>query len=100
MLAVYDAPNGRTTVKLANPWKVDPDNAATAVPQVFLVSQTTSDGWVRVLLPVRPNGTTGWVHASDVNLSTDPFHITVRLRAHQIIVTNDNSTIYQGPVAT
>lgn len=97
---MYDEPNGKATQELANPWKVDPSNSATAVPQIFLVSQTTNDGWVQVLLPVRPNGTTGWVRASDVSLATEPYHIRVDLTSHQITVTNGDSPIYQGPVAT
>ena len=39
-----------------NPWLYRPDNPATAVPQVFLVKSQRPDGWIEVLLPVRPNG--------------------------------------------
>jgi hypothetical protein len=30
--------------------------------QVFLIQQRRA-GWIQVLLPERPNGSTGWVHA-------------------------------------
>jgi lipoprotein-anchoring transpeptidase ErfK/SrfK len=82
-----------------NPWLYQADNPATAVPQVFLVRSQRADGWVEVLLPVRPNGSTGWVHASDVTLTANPFHIVVSLSAHTITVTNARSVIYTGPVA-
>jgi lipoprotein-anchoring transpeptidase ErfK/SrfK len=52
-----------------------------------------------VLLPVRPNGSTGWVHASDVTLSRNPYRIAVSLGAHTITVTNAHDVVYSGPVA-
>jgi lipoprotein-anchoring transpeptidase ErfK/SrfK len=32
--------------------------------EVYLVTETKGDTWVRVRIPVRPNGTTGWVKRS------------------------------------
>ena len=69
------------------------------MPQTFLV-KSQSPGWVEVLLPVRPNGSTGWVHASAVTLATNPYHVVVQLGAHTITVTNAHNVIYTGPVAT
>jgi hypothetical protein len=37
-------------------------------PLVFLVEQRQSD-WLEVLLPVRPNGSTGWIREADVDWS-------------------------------
>ena len=54
---------------------------------------------MQVLLPVRPNGSVGWVHLSDVTLTVNPFHIDVSLSAHTITVTDANSVIYTGPAA-
>jgi lipoprotein-anchoring transpeptidase ErfK/SrfK len=84
---------------LANPWLYDPTNPATAVPQTFLVKSQRPDGWVEVLLPVRPNGSTGWVHASEVTLAQNPYRIAVSLGAHTITVTNAHAVFYSGPVA-
>jgi lipoprotein-anchoring transpeptidase ErfK/SrfK len=53
---------------------------------VLLVAALRSDGWLQVLLPVRPNGTTGWIHGGDVVLSNDPYRIVVQLRSHRITV--------------
>jgi lipoprotein-anchoring transpeptidase ErfK/SrfK len=82
-----------------NPWLYQAGNPASAVPQVFLVQSQRPDGWVQVLLPVRPNGSTGWVHASEVTLTPNPFHIEVSLGAHTITVSNGDSVVYTGPVA-
>jgi lipoprotein-anchoring transpeptidase ErfK/SrfK len=81
-----------------NPWLYDPGNTATGVPQTFLV-KSQSPGWVEVLLPVRPNGSLGWVHADEVTLAPNPYHIAVSLGAHTITVTNAHDVIYTGPVA-
>jgi lipoprotein-anchoring transpeptidase ErfK/SrfK len=98
---VYDAPT--TTTKPArtfdNPWLYDPSVPTSTVPQVFLVKQQRSSGWVQVLLPVRPNGSTGWVKASDVTLTANPYRISVALGAHTITVNKGNEVIYTGPVA-
>jgi lipoprotein-anchoring transpeptidase ErfK/SrfK len=82
-----------------NPWLYQAGDPSTAVPQVFLVKSQRADGWVEVLLPVRPNGSVGWVHASDVTLAANPFHVVVSLGAHTITVTNANAVVYTGPVA-
>jgi lipoprotein-anchoring transpeptidase ErfK/SrfK len=63
------------------------------------VKEERADGWVKVLLPVRPNGSTGWVRTSDVTLSPNPFHIKVELGAHRITVTNADNVIYTGTTA-
>ncbi len=38
-----------------------------------------ADGWIQVMLPVRPNGSTGWVRASDVYLYVADSEIVVDL---------------------
>src|SRR5438552_12969295 len=55
-VAVYDAPDGAVKTTLPNP----NENGA---PLTFLERQQRT-GWVRVLLPVRPNGSDGWVKAA------------------------------------
>ena len=99
-VAVYPSPDApQPTQQFPNPWLYQADNPDTKVPQVFLVKTQRADGWVEVLLPVRPNGSTGWLHASDVTLTQNPFHIVVSLSAHTITVTNATSVVYTGPVA-
>lgn len=81
-VAVFDSPQtSRPARELHNP---QPSGA----PLVFLV-QGRRPGWLRVLLPVRPNGSSGWVREDDVTLSQHNFHIVVELGAHRI-------TTYEG----
>ncbi|MEX1007101.1 MAG: L,D-transpeptidase [Acidimicrobiia bacterium] len=99
-LAVYNAPEDSQADRvLDNPWVLDPAYPDQTVPQVFLVKEQRADGWVRVLLPIRPNGSTGWVRATDVSLTPNPFRVTVELGAHRITVTNDQTVLYQGDIA-
>jgi lipoprotein-anchoring transpeptidase ErfK/SrfK len=100
-LAVYDTPGDASPAEqLVNPWVVSPDYPDQTVPQVFLVKEQRADGWVRVLLPIRPNGSTGWVQAKDVRLTPNNFHVKVELGAHRITVTQSGAVMYQGDIAT
>ena len=57
----------------------------TGTPRVLLVHSTRRH-WVHVYLPLRPNGSTGWVSANALKLLRNPFRIVVRLRAHRLDV--------------
>jgi hypothetical protein len=61
-------------------------------PNVLLVLDTTlSHGktWLRVALPNRPNGSSGWIREDFVRLSTSPWRITVNRDAHVVTVYRD-----------
>jgi len=78
-LAVYKLPNANApVVRLHNP---QPSGAQ----RVLLVHATRSE-WVHVYLPVRPNGSTGWVRAEAVKLLRNPYRVIIRLRVHRIFV--------------
>lgn len=55
---------------------------------VFVVLANQGD-WMKVAVPVRPNGTTGFVRTADVNLATHDFAIVVSLN-------NRRLTLYKG----
>lgn len=96
---VYRNPSERTPSKtLANPWLLNGE-ADKPIPQVFLVQRQRPDGWVEVLLPERPNGSTGWVRADDLTLTQSPYRIKVSLSDHEITVYEGTSRLYQGSVA-
>lgn len=66
-------------------------------PLVFLVEQRQSD-WLEVLLPVRPNGSTGWIREADVDLVSDPYRIDIALGAHTLSVFQDDTLVSQYPI--
>ena len=95
---VHEAPDEASPAhEYPNPWLLD-ENPDHTVPQVFLV-QDRQPGWVQVLLPVRPNGTTGWIRESDVRLTPNRFRILIERGAHQITVYDGDKVMIQEPVA-
>ena len=51
-----------------------------------LLVHTERKHWVRVFLPRRPNGVTGWIPRKAVRLLKNPYRIQVRLRAHRLVL--------------
>jgi lipoprotein-anchoring transpeptidase ErfK/SrfK len=80
-----DASEAQPTTALDNP----NENGA---PLVFLVEQTQGE-WLHVLLPIRPNGSTGWVKASDVTVADNPYSVDIRLAEHRLVVTKGEEVI-------
>ena len=61
------------------------DRTEYGLPRTFLVTdQSSHPGWLNVLLPVRPNGASGWIKASDVTLGTSDYEIRIELGAHKL----------------
>jgi lipoprotein-anchoring transpeptidase ErfK/SrfK len=73
---VYSGPAGGSVTTLANP-------SSTSAPLTFLVV-TSRAGRLRVRLPVRPNGATGWVPSSEVSLAVTPYQLTVSLSRRRL----------------
>jgi lipoprotein-anchoring transpeptidase ErfK/SrfK len=89
-VAIYRSPGAsKPFLRLSNP-------NADGVRLVFLVKQRVA-GWEQVRLPIRPNGSTGWVRDASVNLVLNPYRVAVSLSAHRITVWNDNHVIRQEP---
>lgn len=91
-VAVYGAP---TDAQPARSLPSPQDDGSTLV---FLVKAERGD-WVNVSLPVRPNGSTGWIKASDVNLTSHNFRIEVKVGAHHITVYKGNDVFLEDTVA-
>jgi lipoprotein-anchoring transpeptidase ErfK/SrfK len=88
---VYDAPGaGSPSRVLANPTVTDGE-------LVFLVDRSDGD-WLQVLLPVKPNGSTGWIRASDVALASNPYRIVVNLDKHKLALFNGEQRVLKKSV--
>ena len=66
-------------------------------PLVMLVVEERDD-WLKVLLPIRPNGSSGWVKRSVVDVAVHPYKVLVELAQHRITVWEGNEVILQEPV--
>lgn len=96
---VYETPEAPAPARtFDNPWLLNGE-ADKAIPQVFLVEEQRQDGWVRVLLPERPNGSSGWIRQSDVKITQNPYRIRVSLGEHKITVFERDEVRYEGDVA-
>src|SRR6266540_2899522 len=60
------------------------DKTEYGLPRTFLVTDQSHPGWLHVLLPVRPNGSNGWIKASDVTMGTTDYEIRIELGAHKL----------------
>ncbi len=79
VVPIYRRPGARRPFhRLANP---TPGGG----PLVFLV-RARGDGWEQVYLPIRPDGATGWIRDRYLTLTWNPYSLTVRLRAHELVV--------------
>lgn len=57
----------------------------------------TSPGWVRVRLAQRPDGTTAWLPAADVTLSTTPYQIVINLPDKRLMLYKDGRQVLSAP---
>jgi lipoprotein-anchoring transpeptidase ErfK/SrfK len=57
------------------------------------------DGWLEVLLPIRPNGTTGWVPEDTGTLRTTSFRIDVDLAARQLVLFDGDTEVLRSDIA-
>lgn len=55
--------------------------------------------WYRVQLPMRPNGTVGWVHAADVTVSRVRTSIVVDLSARTVVMRRNGKPILKAVAA-
>jgi lipoprotein-anchoring transpeptidase ErfK/SrfK len=68
-------------------------------PLVFLVKKVDGN-WLEAMLPIRPNGITGWIQSSDVTLSETEWRARVELGVHRLTVWRGNDVVSEMPVAT
>ncbi len=91
-VVAYDTPGGEAQQAFANP-------TASGVPLTFMVTATT-DGWVEVQLPVRPNGTRAWVPAEDVTVYEVAYELRVSTADNTLDLYKDGELTDSFPVAT
>ncbi|RMH68449.1 MAG: L,D-transpeptidase [Actinomyces sp.] len=86
---VHTEPDGALDVTLDNP-------IPSGGPLVFLVDEL-ADGWYRVLVPLRPNGRTGWVRADQVSLTRHNYRLRVELSAFRLDAFDHGELFFTAP---
>jgi lipoprotein-anchoring transpeptidase ErfK/SrfK len=89
---IFESPDGELKTALRNPWVGDSN-------LVFLVIDEPTDGWLEVYLPIRPNGSTGFVRAADVRLYQHDYRIEVRLSDFRLIAYKGDDVLLDTRVA-
>lgn len=90
-VGIANGPGGATTRILANP-------DTYGQPLTFLMEERQGD-FVKVALPVRPNGSSGWVKASQVRIQEDPYRLDVDITNHQVRVYDSGDLQDTYPIA-
>lgn len=90
-LDIFGAPEASAPIRtMSNPTE-------TGAPLVFLV-EDQQPGWLQVHLPVRPNGSLGWVRAGEVDLTQNDYRIEVQLSAFRLTVWKGPTPLLSEPV--
>jgi L,D-transpeptidase catalytic domain len=55
--------------------------------------------WIQVAIPVRPNGTVGWVRFDDVNVLSVPFRVVVDKSTNTMTIEQNGSEVFRRSVA-
>jgi len=90
-LAVHRSPGGPVMTHLSNPNSFND-------PLVLLATARAGD-WIKVMLPIRPNGATGYVPANAVQLRWTPWKVEVDLSAHRLVLYDAGKATFHTPVA-
>ena len=66
---------------------------------LVLLSVGAEEGWLQVLLPTRPNGSTGWVRADQVNVTVPQYRVELSRAAHvlRVIHISDGAVVLTAP---
>ncbi|HWS51061.1 MAG TPA: L,D-transpeptidase [Microbacterium sp.] len=79
---VLDSPDGTEVARFTNP-------IPSGAPLVFLVDESEG-AWLRVKLPMRPNGSVGWVRKADVTLAAVDYSLEVSTAERSVTLLQDN----------
>jgi len=71
--------------------------SAGQTPMVFLIKEERGD-WAQVHLPVRPNGTLGWLHKDDYELKRSPYKIEVSMTDHHMQLFKNDEVVFETDV--
>lgn len=92
-LKVYESPDEASVVKA----ELAKQNEH-GVDQVFLVKESR-DAWLNVLLPIRPNGSRGWIRVRDVKITGTNYRLRVHVGEKRIELVERGRVVTQFPVA-
>lgn len=87
------------TTQSTQPMLIMPHTTIMGTVTVLEVVEGPSDGWARVRLPIRPNGTEGWVKANDLMLYVVESQVVIDLSDRTLTYYEDGEEILTTSVA-
>jgi hypothetical protein len=94
-VAVFDGPNGH---RLPTEWTITNPTFFGSPLVLRVLEGREFDEWVRVELPVRPNGTAGWIKTHDFDFSVVDTRIEIALGERRLRAYNGEILIVDTPV--
>ncbi|KQT02382.1 L,D-transpeptidase family protein [Cellulomonas sp. Leaf395] len=91
VVTAYHAPGGAMLSDFSNP-------IASGAPLTFYIEEYQGD-WLRVRLPMRPNGTTGWIRTSEVSVSVLHYSLHASTADHSVTLLEDDVVVQTFPAA-
>ena len=89
---MHSAPDGELVDAVASP-------ISSGAPLTFLLVENRGD-WLEVALAQRPNGSTGWIRASEVSLTRLDYSLAVSTTENTLSVFRNDELVQTYPVAT
>jgi lipoprotein-anchoring transpeptidase ErfK/SrfK len=91
-LNAYEEPTD--TAKVVNTFT---DKTEYLQPRTLLAIEQ-QPGWYKALLPMRPNGSVGWVREADVTPGSTTYAIKIELGAHKLTLTESDNVVLEAPI--
>ena len=102
-------PTWIATLSAATPYSATPggptagsvaaQNPFGATSVLAVVGDPSATGWLRVELPIRPNGSTGWIRSKGVALTQTSYRVLVNRETLRLTVMNAGRVVATTPVA-
>jgi hypothetical protein len=91
--AIFRTPSLHTWTRIVLPLRTPLSRQRTSVPIL-----SRRPGWLRVLLPGRPNGHAAWIRASTARIWSTPWRIVIRTESKRLFVLRNNRIMRSFPV--
>ncbi len=90
---VYEVPGAE------DPWMTLPETTIVGTRTVLSIVEGPTDGWAKVMLPIRPNGTLGWVKTQDMLLYVVEGRVVVDLSDKTLTYYEQGEVVLETTVA-
>ncbi len=91
--AIFSTADAHTWTRAVLPLSTPLSGQRTSVPVL-----TERKGWLRVLLPGRPNGHAAWIRANTARIWSTPWRVVIRTESRRLFIFRNNRLVRSFPV--